>query len=102
MTCLPRRTLQSSPQSGRPFDPVFLQALFSMRGLTPDAEVWELTLDELRIGMVLSKNVKLPGGLLLIARGYEVSARFLIRMKALNADAAGTNYQVLARRRCDA
>jgi hypothetical protein len=44
-------------------------------------EAREIPTGDLRVGMVLAEEVKAPNGLLLVARGHEVSARLLERVR---------------------
>jgi response regulator RpfG family c-di-GMP phosphodiesterase len=63
------------------YAPEVLQALVAARGREHASEVRELPASELRSGMVLAQDVKLPSGVLLVARGYEVNERFLERLR---------------------
>lgn len=47
----------------------------------PRFEIREIELSELRKGMVLAEDVRLANGTLLIARGYEVTAGFIERLR---------------------
>ena len=66
---------------GERYAPDVLQALFKCRGLAE--EVRELPLSRLRVGMILADDVRLRSGVLLVARGYEITLRFLERVQAL-------------------
>ena len=57
-----------------------------------------VTISDLRSGMVLDQDVRNVSGLLLIARGHEVTLPLLIRLKSLvSTGAIGTQLRVLAR-----
>ena len=69
------------------YDPAVLRALEKLRGGSePRDEVREVTMAALRVGMVFVKDVKLASGTLLVARGYEVTASFLERLRNFRAD----------------
>jgi len=59
-----------------------LQALFDLRGAC-DAidEIRELPLADLRLGMILAEDMKSPNGLLLAAKGYQITNSFLERAR---------------------
>jgi CheY-like chemotaxis protein len=62
--------------------PAAMEALNRVRGQSGQHyEVRELTLNELLPGMVLTEDVTMPNGMLLVARGYEVNSRFLDRLR---------------------
>jgi response regulator RpfG family c-di-GMP phosphodiesterase len=63
------------------YAPEVLQALVAVRGGEQASEVRELPASELRSGMILAQDVKLPNGVLLVARGYVVNERFLERLR---------------------
>jgi hypothetical protein len=64
------------------YDPEVLAALVALRGgSTPRAEVREVPLSGLRVGMVCADDVKMLNGTLLVARGYEVTASLLERIR---------------------
>jgi hypothetical protein len=59
-----------------------LGALASVRGtIGSKDEVRELPLTGIRVGMVFADDVKTAGGTLLVARGYEVTAGFVERVR---------------------
>lgn len=61
-----------------------LQALTAIRGCeSAIAEVVALSVDDLRVGMVLAEDITLASGTLLVARGYTVTDRFLERVRNL-------------------
>lgn len=63
------------------YDPAVLQALAAVRGTEMHVELRELTVNDLRIGMILAEDVKMQSGVLLVARGYEITERFLERVR---------------------
>ncbi|MBI2567414.1 MAG: response regulator [Candidatus Schekmanbacteria bacterium] len=58
-----------------------LQALIAIRGTDEFADVREVSTDNLRVGMVLAEDVKMQGGALFVARGYQITSRFLERLR---------------------
>jgi CheY-like chemotaxis protein len=67
---------------GHRYDADLLTALQTLRGGEERREeVRELRIAELRPGMVFMEDVKLRNGVLLVARGYEVTASFLARVR---------------------
>jgi response regulator RpfG family c-di-GMP phosphodiesterase len=71
--------MRSQPDS---YDPAAFDALAALRGAAPAAPaVREINLSQLLVGMVLADDVKMVNGVLLAARGHEVSQRFLERIR---------------------
>jgi CheY-like chemotaxis protein len=84
-----------SADNGTPFDavlrtlrgrvgtyaPALLDALEAVRGAGAETGVQHLTMRELRVGMVFAEDVKTPNGVLLVARGYQITARVLDRIQ---------------------
>jgi CheY-like chemotaxis protein len=68
---------------GRPdrYDACVLEALAAVRGGSVSRDVREIPISQLRAGMVLVDDVRLNNGLLLVARGYEVTAGFIERVR---------------------
>jgi response regulator RpfG family c-di-GMP phosphodiesterase len=67
---------------GHRYEPDMLAALQTLRGgQVRREEVRELRIAELRPGMVFMEDVKLRNGVLLVARGYEVTPSFLARVR---------------------
>lgn len=66
------------------YDRRILAALVELRvKADPSAEaVRKVSINELVVGMVLAADIKLPNGMLLAARGHEVTVRFLERIRA--------------------
>jgi CheY-like chemotaxis protein len=64
------------------YDPRLLEALDDLRGGEgPCDEIRELPVAAIGVGMVLAEDVRLTNGLLLVARGYEVTASFVERLR---------------------
>jgi response regulator RpfG family c-di-GMP phosphodiesterase len=66
------------------YDPTLLEVLARLKGSDPgDAAVVKLPLHAVEPGMVFAEDVKTPAGLLLIARGQEVTLSLVARIKNL-------------------
>jgi response regulator RpfG family c-di-GMP phosphodiesterase len=65
------------------YDPAILEALAQVRKTAPQAQVRELPVSQLRVGMVLAQDVRTDKGTLFIARGQEVSASLLAKLRNL-------------------
>ncbi len=66
------------------YDPEVIEAvdqLYAERAAAPKFRIVSVTSEALEIGMVLAADVYLHNGALLVARGYEVTASFLERLK---------------------
>jgi CheY-like chemotaxis protein len=64
------------------YDPEVLDALASVRGVTRRiADSQEVPLDQVVAGMVIAEDVRTDKGSLLVARGYEVTAGFVERVR---------------------
>lgn len=64
------------------YSPVVLAALASVRDRVGSREeIRELSISALRAGMAFAEDVKLANGTLLVARGYQVTAGFLERVR---------------------
>jgi response regulator RpfG family c-di-GMP phosphodiesterase len=71
------------------YDPEILQAFAAIRGNPQDTSLMlELTISEVGVGMVFGEDLKSSKGLLLIARGQEVTPTLLERMRNFSADLA--------------
>jgi len=70
------------------YDPVILEALAKLRGDSQDVRMVELQIRELAIGMVFGEDLKSPSGMLLVARGQEVTPGLLERLRNFPADVA--------------
>jgi hypothetical protein len=58
-----------------------LEALAAIRGASTPSHVRELPATQLREGMIVAEDVKALNGALLVARGYEITERFLERIR---------------------
>jgi hypothetical protein len=68
------------------YEPRVLDALAELRGADgPRIGIREVSLAILCVGMVLVDDVKMKNGMLLVARGFEVTAGFLERIRNLPA-----------------
>ena len=66
------------------YDPALLEAFARLKGSDPDdTAVLTLPLHAVEPGMVFAEDVKTPAGLLLIARGQEVTLSLVARIKNL-------------------
>jgi CheY-like chemotaxis protein len=63
------------------YDGGVLEALAAVRGGTVSRDVREVPIAGLCAGMVLLDDVRMTNGLLLVARGYEVTASFIERVR---------------------
>jgi response regulator RpfG family c-di-GMP phosphodiesterase len=69
------------------YDPEILQAFGAMRGNPEDTNLMlELSIREVNVGMVFGEDLKSTKGLLLIARGQEVTPALLERMQNFSGD----------------
>lgn len=83
---------------GDRYEPSVLAALVAVRGGgEPLEQLRELRPAELEVGMILTEDVKLPTGVLLVARGYEVTPRFLECIRNLPRGALKDRLRVLVR-----
>jgi response regulator RpfG family c-di-GMP phosphodiesterase len=67
-------------RTGR-YDPVLLTAFSRAKAGTQDHNLQEVTLANLRVGMILVRDVETKSGMLLIGRGQEVTAGLLQRLQ---------------------
>lgn len=70
------------------YDPGILEAFAKLRGDSQDVRMVELQIRELAIGMVFGEDLKSPSGMLLVARGQEVTAGLLERLRNFPAEVA--------------
>jgi FixJ family two-component response regulator len=63
------------------YDAAVLEALAEVRGGNAPRDVREIAIAQLRPGMVLIDDVRMSNGLLLVARGYEVTTGFIERVR---------------------
>jgi len=67
-------------RAGR-YDPKVLAAFRTLLGTETDEEVWSVGLDELKVGMVVVEDVRATTGLLVLARGQEVTEPLRQRLR---------------------
>ena len=80
------------------YDPLLVEALSDISIPQVACVPRRVTVHDLRSGMVLDQDVRNDSGLLLIARGHEVTLPLLIRLKSLvTTGAIGGQLRVLAR-----
>jgi response regulator RpfG family c-di-GMP phosphodiesterase len=79
------------------YDPAALAALVAVRGQSSSDSVRDVSLSQLVAGMVLAEDVKLSNGVLLAARGHEVTDRFLERMRNSGKGALTDQYRIAVR-----
>jgi CheY-like chemotaxis protein len=78
----PAQALDTMRGRSSAYDPTLLGAFAEACGnLRPEFEVRELPIAALRVGMVLTREVKLRTGMLLVARGHEVTQSLLARLR---------------------
>ena len=58
-----------------------LDALAAMHGRASGREVREVAVSGLKVGMVFAEDVRLASGMLLIARGHEVTPSLMARLE---------------------
>lgn len=68
------------------YNPMMLEALAELRGTSNASQVRELPVRLLRPGMIVAEDVKMRNGALLVARGYEITERFLERVRNFSPD----------------
>lgn len=66
------------------YDLEILEALAELRRIGPQAEVRDLPLSVLTVGMIVAQNVRTSMGTLFIARGQEVTPSLLARLQNLS------------------
>ena len=79
------------------YDPEVIAALAALRGAGVAREVRELPLSAIQVGMVFAEDVKMASGMLLVARGYEVTAGFLARARNFSKGTVKEPLRVIAR-----
>jgi hypothetical protein len=93
------RAVETMRNRAGSYDPRVLEALVAIRGKrVPSEEVRELAIHELCVGMVLTEDVKMTNGMLLAARGYEITPRFLERIRHFPKGALKERLCVIVRR----
>ncbi len=71
------------------YDPAILEAFAGMRGSSQDKiQMLELSVREVTVGMIFGEDLKSSKGLLLIARGQEVTPALLERMRNFSPELA--------------
>lgn len=81
------------------YAPEVLQALAALHDSDgPRVEQRELAIGALSVGMVLAEDVKLVNGTLLVARGYEVTAGFIERVRNFRAGTVKESVRVLVKK----
>ena len=70
------------------YDLTILDSFAKLRGDSQDVRMLELQIRELAIGMVFGEDLKSPSGVLLVARGQEVTAGLLERLRNFPDDIA--------------
>ncbi|RMG93487.1 MAG: response regulator [Deltaproteobacteria bacterium] len=73
------------------YDEDVLDALEALRGGGQRSRVAEVPVGALAPGMILVEDLALASGMLLVARGYEVTERLLARISGYPADALATD-----------
>lgn len=66
------------------YDPEILASLAELRKSAAEAQVRELPVGLLQVGMVLAQDVRTSKGMLFIARGQEVTASLLVKLRNLS------------------
>jgi hypothetical protein len=78
----PVRALEKLRTNAEAYDPAVFATLVALRGASAGPpSMREINLSHLVVGMVLADDVKMVNGVLLAARGHEVSQRFLERLR---------------------
>jgi response regulator RpfG family c-di-GMP phosphodiesterase len=71
------------------YDPEILEAFAKLHGDSQGVRLIELQMRDLAIGMIFGEDLKSAAGVLLVARGQEVTAGLLERLRNIPADVAG-------------
>jgi response regulator RpfG family c-di-GMP phosphodiesterase len=66
------------------YDPKILSALAELRQGAPEAMLLDLPANLLRAGMILAQNVRTSTGMVFIAKGQEVTASLLLKLRNLS------------------
>lgn len=84
---------------GDRYDATVLAAFAKLRGsVNEEQKILTVPLRSLEVGMVLVEDVRLQNGLMLAARGYEVTPQFVERARNWQAGAANKSVRVTIRR----
>jgi hypothetical protein len=70
------------------YDAVILEAFAKLRGDSQGVEMLELQIRDLVIGMIFEEDLKSAAGVLLVARGQEVTTGLLERLRNFPAEVA--------------
>ncbi len=85
---------------GNLYDSQLLAAFAELRGSTrPEQTIKEVPLSKLEVGMVLAEDIGLQNGLMLAARGYEVTLQFVERARKWQSQAVNKAVKVSTLRR---
>jgi response regulator RpfG family c-di-GMP phosphodiesterase len=71
------------------YDPAMLEAFAKLHGDSQTVRLVELQIRDLAIGMIFGEDLKSAAGVLLVARGQEVTPGLLQRLRNVPADVAG-------------
>jgi response regulator RpfG family c-di-GMP phosphodiesterase len=77
----PQATIERLAGRAGWYDPKLLEALRQRCGVAAGGEILEMSLAEVRIGMVFAGDVTNPDGMLLVGRGQEVTLALLDRIR---------------------
>jgi CheY-like chemotaxis protein len=80
-------------------DPRLLDQLAHILGEEEKVEIRELAIHEVQVGMVLAQDLKLKSGMLLAARGYQITQSFVERAENYSAGSIVEPVRVLVKRR---
>ena len=84
---------------GDRYDATMLAAFAKLRGnVNEEQKIMTVPLRSLQVGMVLVEDVRLQNGLMLAARGYEVTPQFVERARNWQAGAANKSVRVVIRK----
>lgn len=94
----PLLALDTMAGRGNAYDAQVMQALGGLRGggRTPEL-IKEVAPAELLVGMLLAEDVFLPTGVLLVARGHEITPRFMERVRNLPPGTLKKKVRVMVR-----
>lgn len=88
--------LRNHPQE---YDPVLVSTLKTLPALTEAMELRTCAINELRIGMVLQEEVRAVNGILVVAKGQEITPSLMMRLQNFwEKKAIGNNILVMKRK----
>jgi response regulator RpfG family c-di-GMP phosphodiesterase len=91
----PQLTLDTLRGRAGQYDAEVLAALLDVRSQSNNSsDVRELSMYVLKVGMVFVDDVKMPNGVLLVARGYAVTERFMERVHNLPEEIRKARWRV--------